>query len=334
MKKLGMLVALLGLITVCTAYLAHSQGKSKTPTLTTDDVGPQGRAGASPTQGAESGAYRNQTLSKDGPVSVAFFELFQKGPITVAPVDPGTVLPLPAGYAHFNGIVYDVRTEAVGVGPTKVLFNVKTVADPAQFNNLRVLHLENDSIDPERLRWIDRTILTPDAQAPDFGARTLYARVEQLGKFVLASGNQPLASKPPMTDLAIICTASPDPVIANHELTYTIKVSNSGSQSASAVVTNTKLSVSLDFVSAKASQGICKGAYDTVVCNIGTLNAGETATIRLVVKTNSTDQILRPQGTKLFTTTVLGGDVFDTNLKNNRVETTTTLLPHSALAPR
>jgi uncharacterized repeat protein (TIGR01451 family) len=252
----------------------------------------------------------------------------------VVPIDPSTVLPLPAGYASFNGIVYDVRTEAVGVGPTKVLFKVPTAGDSAVFSNLRILHLEKDSFDAERLRWVDRTILTPETPAPDFAAKSLYAKVEQLGKFALAAGNQPLASKPPKTDLAITSSASTDPVRANHDLTYTIKVSNNGPDSASAVVTNTHLSPSLDFVSATGSQGRCKGAYDTVVCNIGTLNPGEVATISLVVKTNSTDQLLRPQGTELSTTTALGGDVFDTNLKNNLVETRTMLFPDIPKPPQ
>jgi hypothetical protein len=181
-KKLGMLVALLGLISVCTAYLVHSQGKSKTPTLTTDDVGRQGKVGASPTQGAESGAYRNQTLSKDGPVTVTFFELFQKGPTTVFPIDPSTVVPLPVGYAPFNGIVYDVKTEAVGSGPTKVLFNVPSVGDSAVFSNLRILHLEKDSLDYERLRWVDRTILTPDTPAPDFCRKKPLCQSRAAGK--------------------------------------------------------------------------------------------------------------------------------------------------------
>jgi hypothetical protein len=92
--------------------------------------------------------------------------------------------------------------------------------------------------------------------------------------------------------------------------------------------------MSLDFVSATASQGSCKGSYDIVVCNIGTLNTGEIATISLFVKTNSGDQTLRPQGVELSTRTVLGGDVFDTNFKNNIVTTTTTLLPDIPMPPR
>jgi hypothetical protein len=94
------------------------------------------------------------------------------------------VLPLPAGYASFNGIVYDVRTEAVGVGPTNVQFKVPTAGDSAVFSNLRILHLEKDSFDAERLRWVDRTILIPE-HLGEQGVEETSARSADLGRLEL-----------------------------------------------------------------------------------------------------------------------------------------------------
>ncbi len=79
-------------------------------------------------------------------------------------------------------------------------------------------------------------------------------------------------------DLAVSMTDSPDPILAGGNLTYTITVSNIGSDAAQAVEiggipNNTTL------VSATSSLGTCTGA----ICKIGTLAGASSATVTLVV---------------------------------------------------
>ncbi|MBI3650152.1 MAG: DUF11 domain-containing protein [Acidobacteria bacterium] len=248
-------------------------------------------------------------------------------------MNPATTPSLPLGYTTFNNLVYDVQTDAVVSGPNKVAFNVPTVTDSAVFANLRILHLERDSLDPDRLRWIDRTILAPNAPAPDFAAKTLYAKVEELGKFALVSGNQPLPPNPPTNNLAITGGASPDPVRADNNLTYTVTITNNGPDAATQVVTKSLLSPNVNFLSATTSQGSSKEAEGFIICNLGTLNAGASATITLNVKTTANGLQLPPQGKPIESTTMARGDETDTDYANNIVTTSATLLPDTNATP-
>jgi len=84
-------------------------------------------------------------------------------------------LPLPAGYTSMSnvGFAYDIATTAGVSGPITTCIAVPTVDDQAVFNNLRLLHLENDVL-------VDRTILPAD-----FATRTICASTTSLSPFVI-----------------------------------------------------------------------------------------------------------------------------------------------------
>lgn len=97
---------------------------------------------------------------------------------------------------------------------------------------------------------------------------------------------------PPVANLSIEKTGSPDPVKTGRTLTYEITVNNLGPDTATNVTVTDKLANSLDFVSADATQGTCDLQGNKLTCDIGTLtadatapfDAGSTATITLRVK--------------------------------------------------
>lgn len=78
----------------------------------------------------------------DGPVSVTFPYIYQDGVASFTEVDPATVAPLPQGFVAYNGVAYNITTEAVASGPYVVSFNVSSAADQTVFNTLRILHSE------------------------------------------------------------------------------------------------------------------------------------------------------------------------------------------------
>ncbi|MFI8517138.1 hypothetical protein ACIGEZ_04810 [Streptomyces sp. NPDC085481] len=96
----------------------------------------------------------------------------------------------------------------------------------------------------------------------------------------------------PSADLAVSLKASPNPVAANANLTYTIAVTNHGPSAAENVIFDDTLPAEGEFVTVQPSQGTCKvpltGTTDTVTCNLGTLsaNTSRTATIVVTVKAN------------------------------------------------
>ena len=86
-----------------------------------------------------------------------------------------------------------------------------------------------------------------------------------------------------IADLSLAVTAAPDPVVAGDPLTYRFTVQNAGPDpSANATFTNV-LPASLRLVSVKPSQGTVLINGSTVICYLGAIAAGGTATITNVV---------------------------------------------------
>ena len=87
----------------------------------------------------------------------------------------------------------------------------------------------------------------------------------------------------PSIDLSVTKSDSPDPVRRNRDLTYTIVVTNNGTSSDPASLTDL-LPADVRFVSATSTTGSCTQAGTTVTCDLGTLSAGASATVTIVVK--------------------------------------------------
>ena len=142
----------------------------------------------------------------DDDVTITFANFFEDGTTTVTPIDPELAGQLPPGFAAFNDIAYEIKTDAVVSGPFRVVFDLPADTDPAVLENLRVFHKETDPDDPTRTLLVDRTLLPPDDDG--FGLReeiniktigvsansvssSVTAIVDSLGQFVIARLNAP-----------------------------------------------------------------------------------------------------------------------------------------------
>jgi uncharacterized repeat protein (TIGR01451 family) len=125
----------------------------------------------------------------------------------------------------------------------------------------------------------------------------------------------------PAADLAVTKTDSPDPVHIGQALTYTIKVTNNGPQTATGVTLSDTLPKGAGFGSTTTSQGTCSFKPDKrmVTCNLGNLASGATATVTIIVKPTS-------KGTITNTATVTGSPT-DPNTTNNKAVATTSVIP-------
>jgi uncharacterized repeat protein (TIGR01451 family) len=120
---------------------------------------------------------------------------------------------------------------------------------------------------------------------------------------------------PGPTDLALTKSDSPDPVAEGSRLTYTIQVKNQGTGDATGVVVTDPLSASeVDFVSATATSGTCEHKANTVTCTLGTVNAGTTATVTIVVE---------PKKTGTLSNTAMVVSPQDSTPTNNQATATT-----------
>ncbi len=84
-------------------------------------------------------------------------------------------------------------------------------------------------------------------------------------------------------DLAITKVGSPKPATAGKDLTYTLKVSNDGPDTATEVTASDPVPAGTAYVSATTSAGTCSHASGTVSCSLGDLAVGATVTIVITV---------------------------------------------------
>jgi Tol biopolymer transport system component len=121
----------------------------------------------------------NVTVTVGG-VQFTFANVTQAGQTTVTPIDPASAGTLPGGYTLVNGsLAFQITTTAIYSGSITVCIVESSVNDQTTFDSLRILHGEGGTL-------VDRTILPPDAPAPNFSTRTICARVTSLSPFVVA----------------------------------------------------------------------------------------------------------------------------------------------------
>jgi uncharacterized repeat protein (TIGR01451 family) len=126
----------------------------------------------------------------------------------------------------------------------------------------------------------------------------------------------------PTADVAVALSATPDPVAAGGDLTYTITAKNNGpSPATNVVLTDFPLPPNVQFVSTSA--GTFDAANNRVVANLGNLPVGDSATITIIVRPASA-----AIGTTLTNTVAVAAAETDPNPSNNVAQVVTaTVIP-------
>jgi len=124
-------------------------------------------------------------------------------------------------------------------------------------------------------------------------------------------------------DLAVSMTDAPDPIGAGSPLTYTVTIANLGPSAASGVAMVDALPATVSFVSAVASQGSCGAVGSTVICTIGAIATGGSATVTIRATVQAT-------GTLSNTATATTADI-DPVPANNSATATTTVVTSAPL---
>jgi uncharacterized repeat protein (TIGR01451 family) len=119
----------------------------------------------------------------------------------------------------------------------------------------------------------------------------------------------------PAADLALSLTGFPNPALAGSNVTYTVAVTNQGPSMATGVIVNELLPATAAVLSTSTTQGTISISNSTLICALGTLTNGASATITVVVVTTS-------NGT-LTTTATVAGSQPDPNPANNTMTITT-----------
>jgi hypothetical protein len=139
--------------------------------------------------------------------------------------------------------------------------------------------------------FVGTTTLTTNASGVGTFSMTTTGTVP-VGQFIVAtitdpSNNTSEFSVPrtviaPTANLAMVGSATPNPVAVNGFLTYTFVAGNQGPTPGTLTFTN-NLPTGVSFVSATSTQGNVTRTGNTVTVTLGTVNAGQTATITITV---------------------------------------------------
>ena len=124
-------------------------------------------------------------------------------------------------------------------------------------------------------------------------------------------------------DFGIVNTDSPDPVEINHDLTYTITVTNHSPGASDNELMRDILPPGVDFVSVTPSQGTCSGTT-MIGCLLESIPGGGSATVILVVRPTATGMLSN-------TAEVIYPD--DPNPSNNTSTAVTTVIPAGGASP-
>jgi len=273
---------------------------------------------------------KNQGVNDTGGmVSITYANLYLKGPTRATPIDVKLIGPLPPRYALYTDRAYNLSTDAVVSGPHIVTFQLPSVTDAKTFDSLRILYGAEDFLNPGQKLWVDVTILAPNKDKPNFRTRTIKARVMEVGSFVVALSTQTAPEEVAVADISITLAHSPESVRLDMNLTYTLTITNNGPQTATRVgiTDHTSPEVDIIFISATSSQGNCWDDGSNTICSIGTLEAGASATVSIIVKPRSNGVTIPPTGVVVSNIAFVGANEKDPNRHNNMAQRNTTVLP-------
>jgi len=135
-------------------------------------------------------------------------------------------------------------------------------------------------------------------------------------------------ASPTQADVAILKTASPEPVNQNTNITYALQITNNGPALAQGVTVNDPLPAQVSFSSVSTTQGTCTytAATTTVSCNLGSLSVGGLALV--TINASATTFSSATLSTNTATVSATTGDP---NLTNNTSSSISTIAAPTAV---
>lgn len=151
------------------------------------------------------------------------------------------------------------------------------------------------------------------------------------------AGNDPVAANntatatsfvasPTQADVAILKTASPEPVDQGTNLVYTLQITNNGPATAQNVIVTDPLPAEVTFTSVSTTQGTCSQTGGTVSCSLG--NIGVSGLVLVTINVNASVFSSSTNATNIAT---VSADTSDPDLLNNSSTAVSTIQSPTAV---
>lgn len=127
-------------------------------------------------------------------------------------------------------------------------------------------------------------------------------------------------------DMAVVKTATPNPVTEGTPLLYTLTVTNNGPATATTVTVTDTLPQTVTYLASTTTQGSCSEAGGTVTCLLGTMANAGTATISILTIPGTPGVIVN--------TASVDADQADSNQNNNTSSVSVTVLQPTSITLR
>ena len=265
------------------------------------------------------GSKPNLKADGEGLTSYKISDLFQRGVTTVKPYELKPDAKLPTGYTLFNNLAYVVESDAVFSGENLVAFHIPSATNAESFNQLRILCAIRDPAQPDEPSWIDITV-TSAASGPNFATRTLTGLTQHDVRYLLiAVRDEKLARDNFTVDLKLKETVNAASVMEGRQVKYVFEITNQGPETATDISFASQLDP--EPLSVNQSQGTCSFEAQNVVCNLGDLKNGETATVTYQGRCQL--RFVASRGEKMSATAWIGAAEKDSNPKNNSIHVVT-----------
>jgi hypothetical protein len=301
------------------------------------------------------GSKPNLSATGEGITSYKIGDLYNRGATQIDLVkqaDAPFKIELPLGYSIFNNLIYGVETRVVFTGPTDITFKLPSARTKETFNQLRILYAEYDLAEPDVPKWIDATFAEDALQraagwlseaeikqrSRDFETRTLHAITREDEPLVMIVALlDPAKVRNKQTADLVINGAATEQVTEGKSVTYELKITNKGPDTANAI--SLHATPSFSFLSVKASVGKCNMAGQNVYCKFPELERGKTIEVKIVERSEWNRHFPNaPPGYETPTTMVskfiwVGATEQDPSPDNNQLHLTTEVFPDSNKAP-
>lgn len=211
-----------------------------------------------------------------------------------------------------------VLTSAINTASTTITGTLTVPAEPTTV--FRIEFFSDDICEPGGKVFIGAKNVTTDGSG--FVSFSATFPTVPAGSSITATATDPAGNTSEFSNCAtiagtpnLVVTKTPlsSPVQAGTNAIFIVKVANQGSGLAANVVLTDALPVGLTFVSCSSSQGTCGAVGNLVTANLGTIDAGDSATVAIIGTVGaSVANGTKISNTASVTTTTIPGTVTGT----------------------